>query len=35
MAATGIIGVLVFAIAVTPPSLIWIITMFAFAEALN
>ena len=30
MAATGIIGVLVFFIAVTPPSLIWIINMFAF-----
>ena len=30
MAATGLIGVLVFAIAVTPPSLIWIINMFAF-----
>ena len=30
MAATGIIGVVVFLIALTPPALIWLINMFAF-----
>ncbi len=30
MAATAVIGVVVFVIALTPPSLIWIINMFAF-----
>ncbi|MBE6073572.1 MAG: sodium/pantothenate symporter [Selenomonas ruminantium] len=30
MAATAVIGVVVFCIALTPPSLIWIINMFAF-----
>jgi sodium/pantothenate symporter len=30
MAATAVLGVLVFIIALTPPSLIWIINMFAF-----
>ena len=30
MTATAVLGVLVFFIAVTPPSLIWIINMFAF-----
>ena len=30
VASTALIGVLVFCIAVTPPSLIWIINMFAF-----
>ena len=30
VAATGLMGVLVFCMAVTPPSLIWIINMFAF-----
>ncbi|WP_432647526.1 sodium:solute symporter family transporter, partial [Mitsuokella sp.] len=29
-AATAVIGVIVFIIALTPPSLIWIINMFAF-----
>lgn len=30
MAATGIIGAIVFVIALTPPNLIWLINMFAF-----
>ncbi len=30
MAATAVVGVIVFFIALTPPSLIWIINMFAF-----
>lgn len=30
MAATAIIGIVVFVIALTPPSLIWLINMFAF-----
>ena len=30
MAATAVVGMIVFIIAMTPPSLIWLINMFAF-----